>query len=472
MNEEMINYLKENRGGVSYGELAEKFLKIKSNSNVAKVTVDSILSKDKRCYLDKDGLWHINVETGDQSVTLCNLPLTAVHILSDSQRKDKRIFHVSLWSINPEISLISEKWLTDPLELPFEERETLGAESGISFESEQTPQTVAFLASELEGKLPVFFSYYDYLLLNALFEQHGFCLSEDILLTSDLMKPAEVNIPRPFTLDRCLKEVMGNEQIASNILKRGKQFAECIVELIQLLKMRGIESRTGLERARPGPEQFFKSKDFTSEDINNMPATPGVYGFKDKDGSFIYIGKAKNLRRRLQSYFRDTEESPQKIQILREKSQSLIAYQCGSELESLIYEYRLIKKHAPVLNRQLDINERPGNFRPIQDCIILLPHIQKDKIMSFWFRRDQKILMKPVDFDLKEENGLIAELKDFFLSEKLSATNEDFPEQEIAFRWIRSHELSLLTVPVSRFASETEIFEALSCSMEELRQES
>jgi hypothetical protein len=472
MNEEMINYLKENRGGVSYGELAEKFLKIKNNSNVAKITVNSILSKDKRCYIDNNGLWHINIETGDQSVMLCNLPLTAVYILSDSQRKDKRIFHVSLWSINPEISLISEKWLTNPVELPFEEREALGAESGIYFEPEQLPQTVASIALELEGKLPVFFSYYDYLLFNALFEQHGFYLSEDILLASDLMKPAEVNIPRPFTFDRCLKEVIGNDQIPSNILKRGKQFAECIAELIQLLKMRGIESRTGLEKARPEQEQFFKGKDFTSEDINNMPVTPGVYGFKEKDGSFIYIGKAKNLRRRLQSYFRETEESPQKIRILREKSQSLVAYQCGSELESLIYEYRLIKKHAPQLNRQLDINERPGNFRPIQDCIILLPHVQKDKIMSFWFRRDQKIMMKPVDFDSKEERGLLAELKDFFLSEKLSATNEDFPEQEIAFRWIRSHELSIMTVPVSRLASETEIFEALSCSIEELRQES
>jgi len=79
-----------------------------------------------------------------------------------------------------------------------------------------------------------------------------------------------------------------------------------------------------------------------------------------------------------------------------------------------VYEYRLIRKHSPTLNTQVAIAERKGDFQPLDDCIVLLPHAEKEKGMSFWFRKNQKINMRPFCSDFRDGPAIEPELEAFF----------------------------------------------------------
>ncbi len=88
-------------------------------------------------------------------------------------------------------------------------------------------------------------------------------------------------------------------------------------------------------------------KDF-KEKLSLVPTKPGSYQMKNKDGVVIYVGKAKNLQRRLRSYF--TRTLTGKTKMLVEDIDDFEYIVTSSELESLILEITLIKKYDPKYN--------------------------------------------------------------------------------------------------------------------------
>ncbi|MDR0524687.1 MAG: excinuclease ABC subunit UvrC [Spirochaetaceae bacterium] len=81
------------------------------------------------------------------------------------------------------------------------------------------------------------------------------------------------------------------------------------------------------------------------------PLEPGVYLWRDEENRIIYIGKAKILRNRLQSYFRGTQDLKTKALILRAESIETII--TATEYEALLLEQTLIKQHYPRYNISL-----------------------------------------------------------------------------------------------------------------------
>ena len=88
-------------------------------------------------------------------------------------------------------------------------------------------------------------------------------------------------------------------------------------------------------------------KDF-KEKLSLVPTKPGSYQMKNKDGIIIYVGKAKNLQRRLRSYF--TRTLTGKTKLLVDEIDDFEYIVTSSELESLILEITLIKKYDPKYN--------------------------------------------------------------------------------------------------------------------------
>ena len=84
------------------------------------------------------------------------------------------------------------------------------------------------------------------------------------------------------------------------------------------------------------------------EKLSLVPNKPGSYQMKNKDGIIIYVGKAKNLQRRLRSYFTKTQTG--KTRMLVEDIDDFEYIVTSSELESLILEITLIKKYNPKYN--------------------------------------------------------------------------------------------------------------------------
>ena len=85
------------------------------------------------------------------------------------------------------------------------------------------------------------------------------------------------------------------------------------------------------------------------ETIKLVPEQPGCYLYYDKDGEIIYVGKAKNLKRRVYSYFHKQHDNV-KTSVLVSQIEKLEYIITDSEVEALILESHLIKKHKPKYN--------------------------------------------------------------------------------------------------------------------------
>jgi len=77
---------------------------------------------------------------------------------------------------------------------------------------------------------------------------------------------------------------------------------------------------------------------------------PGIYIFKDGSGRPIYVGKAKNLKKRVLSYFRASRDLPHKTQVMMSRAKSLEFILTSTDKEAFILESNLIKKHLPRYN--------------------------------------------------------------------------------------------------------------------------
>lgn len=84
--------------------------------------------------------------------------------------------------------------------------------------------------------------------------------------------------------------------------------------------------------------------------LANLSKMPGVYLFRDSDGKVLYVGKAKNLRSRVRSYFQPGKNLDPKTQVMVDKVRDLETIIVDNELEALILESNLIKKYKPRYN--------------------------------------------------------------------------------------------------------------------------
>ena len=90
-----------------------------------------------------------------------------------------------------------------------------------------------------------------------------------------------------------------------------------------------------------------------SDKLNALPTKPGVYLFQDKQKKVLYVGKAKNLRNRVRSYFQKSRDLDPRLLIMSQKIHDLEFIITDSEVEALILEANLIKEHRPRYNVNL-----------------------------------------------------------------------------------------------------------------------
>lgn len=107
------------------------------------------------------------------------------------------------------------------------------------------------------------------------------------------------------------------------------------------------------------------------EEISYLPSSPGVYVMKDEKGEVIYVGKAKSLKHRVNSYKRPKDI---KTRLLVERIDQVEFIVTSSEDEALLLENNLIKKHFPKFNVRLVDDE---NYPYIKLTIEPYPKIMK-----------------------------------------------------------------------------------------------
>jgi excinuclease ABC subunit C len=123
------------------------------------------------------------------------------------------------------------------------------------------------------------------------------------------------------------------------------------------------------------------------EKLNELPPSPGVYLHKDNAGKVIYVGKAKNLRNRVRSYFRAARPFDRKTDALVDQIADLEFIVTDNEVEALILEASLVKKHKPRYNIKLqDDKSYPHLKLTVNEPfpkVVITRRIQKDGALYF-----------------------------------------------------------------------------------------
>lgn len=91
------------------------------------------------------------------------------------------------------------------------------------------------------------------------------------------------------------------------------------------------------------------ANDYLRSIVMNLPETPGIYQYLDSEGTIIYVGKAKNLKRRVYSYFAKEHES-RKTRVLVTRIADIRYIVVNTEEDALLLENNLIKKYRPQYN--------------------------------------------------------------------------------------------------------------------------
>ncbi len=150
---------------------------------------------------------------------------------------------------------------------------------------------------------------------------------------------------------------------------------QAFVEMQKLLLQRGIDTFAKLIGFYCGEKTplDFSSYAFSEDFLDSLPEAPGVYVMQNRIGEVIYVGKSKNLKKRIGSYFEETEDIDAKLNRIRDELYDIRIHKTGSELEALLLEQELIEKHNPPVNRQMQVRMRRQRQKSRYSRILVLP---------------------------------------------------------------------------------------------------
>lgn len=172
---------------------------------------------------------------------------------------------------------------------------------------------------------------------------------------------------------------------------RTKSMLHVFSHLIERASEQGVQNASELLEIsnRIEPAINFSHYGFDRDFLKSLPERPGVYLFHNREGQVVYVGKTKNLKGRIGSYFRITGESEEKRELILQHLYSIEHRILGSDLEALIEEHRLIEKYNPLLNKQVKIPERRVQ---VPECVILLPSAQEDRLKLYFLTEGAPLL--------------------------------------------------------------------------------
>ena len=128
------------------------------------------------------------------------------------------------------------------------------------------------------------------------------------------------------------------------------------------------------------------------EKIKNLPSSPGVYLMKESRGGIIYVGKANNLKRRVQSYFHNSKSHSPKVEKLVKHLTDFDYLITDTEFEAFMLECQLIKQLKPLYNKKMK-NPLSYTYIVIQmddEYPIMLPRSETQNSKSKLYLKHEK----------------------------------------------------------------------------------
>lgn len=385
MRDKIYAYLKSQKAGAPSKELVEQVLNIKGASpHVSEKLIQTAVAGDRRFSLDKRHLWKI-IEKGGTPLSEAGFVLLSLLII-DTPQKSRIIVEISAQKLRGDKIVDRLHTLVNP-----------GA---------STVQTMLLpedFAQEVKGGIPTEKA----VRLFSDFVGDGILIGYDIhssisQLNAVLSKSNEMIENPPLCLKFLAKKLIPDLQPKSindiaaffkfplidtrrtetEVCTAAEIFSRCR-ELLQEQGFSAVEEVLAFQYPDIDAVDFSKYA-FDKAFLWAIPQMPGVYKMKNKSGDVIYVGKAKNLKVRVNSYFWNTADRLQKITDLLTHVYTIEYEETGSELAAIIMEFRLIKQYRPRLNQQLEVHERPTRYGNLKNFIAILPSSIEESLELFF----------------------------------------------------------------------------------------
>ncbi len=184
---------------------------------------------------------------------------------------------------------------------------------------------------------------FDYSFVNSHLKEAGFDLNVKKLCTVRLSRKIFPGFPS-YSLGKLCQSL----DIKITDRHRAGGDTAATVQLFQLLLQNDKEQQIQKSLQRNSKEAILPPN-VPKEHFNQLPYTPGVYFFHNEKGKVVYVGKANNIRYRVNSHFSNNSESRQKQNFMQHVH--AISFQsCGTEMMACILESTEIKKRWPIFN--------------------------------------------------------------------------------------------------------------------------
>ncbi|MGX2946915.1 GIY-YIG nuclease family protein [Enterococcus alishanensis] len=168
------------------------------------------------------------------------------------------------------------------------------------------------------------------------------------------------------------------------------------------------------------------------EKVSLLPESPGVYFMKDNEGQTIYVGKAKNLKRRVASYFRNNKQHSKKVIRMVGQIDDFDFQLVDTEFDALILECQKIHQIRPHFNQRMNRYENYGFFQFLDEepYLKVLNHwSNQGQIIGPFFKQAKMIEIKKILMSLYRLTGPLRFAKDI-----VNISSELTPEEEFTGR--------------------------------------
>jgi hypothetical protein len=281
--------------------------------------------------------------------------------------------------------------------------------------------------------------------------------SERLLDLSACARLARIALPEPLT--RGTPATIEERMIANR---------DALDGVLGVLGARTLdEVETSIEEGGGSQEVDFSLYRFRREDLARIPARPGIYRFRGEDGNLLYVGKSRDLNRRVASYFRPLAPDHRRRASLLGVIRDLQWETTPSELEALLLESEAIRTDRPTFNQQIDVHPQPvEGTRADSDLAFVLCDGDPNQVSTFlycdrlpWARG--RLPRGPVDETREAALAMAEAWRAGVISTEAGLTRLDETGRVLVSRFLTHHRDRLDRLDNGDFAGLDDVAEAL-----------
>lgn len=203
---------------------------------------------------------------------------------------------------------------------------------------------------------------------------------------------------------------------------------------------------------------------FDRKFLDRIPRGAGTYRFYDDDGRLLYVGKSKNLKQRIGSYFREAERRSERVQRLIDVLRRIEYEAAGSDLEAMLREARQIREDRPSANVQRRIHGSRHRVDRLRAILILEPAAAPYVLRAFLIREGRlidRVAIGPRGGGLRRIHRTLD--NHFFSRPSGPAPVDDGPDLdvEVVIRWLRANRDRVVAFDPTDLKSSREVIERL-----------